>query len=243
MGRSPSDVGKARGGVLALGVAVAHLALFAALGLSASAPAPFAPPAFEVELFRPPIPIPEPPAPVVEPARTTGGGAPAAPSRVHVPPVPPPDTPREPPAPPVPAPEPSIVVGLSPQPAETPGMGQGGQGTGEGGGTGSGVGPGAGFVGPRILRGPTLADLRREHPPAALRARRSGEAAINCEIRLDTRLDDCRLVREGPEGEGFGRAALATAAYFRFQPPAVDGRPQSGQRVTFNVEFGRSGAR
>ncbi|WP_292096018.1 TonB family protein, partial [Brevundimonas sp.] len=175
-----------------------------------------------------------------EPVRTGGGGAPAAPSRVHLPPPPVRPTPPEITAPPQPAPEPPLVIGVAPDATPTPGQGLGGEGAGAGDGRGEGAGSGEGGTPPRLVRGPSMADLRREHPPAALRARRGGRGEVSCVIRADTTLEACRLVRETPPGYGFGEAALRAARYFRFQPPTRGGVPLVGERVTFGVEFGPS---
>lgn len=212
----------------------AGLALYLERAGPDAAPAtPSAP--FEVELFRPPPPL-APPAP--EPAVSEGGGARAAPSRVRPSPAPP-DTPVEIVAPPEPAPVPDpIVVGQALLADPMPGQGQGGEGTGVGGGVGSGVGPGVGgrF---QVLRWPTLDERRRAHPPAALRAGRSGRAELSCLIGLDERLSDCRVLSETPAGQGFGEAALRLATAFRVRPPMVEGRPQTGARGVFGVVFGR----
>lgn len=220
-------------------VAVVHVGLGLMLSRATLAP-PLAvePPAFQVILYDPPQP-PEP-EPKPEPARSGGGGAPAAPSRVR-PPVRPPRIPPEVVAPPRPAPEQPLVVGVSPAPSSQVGQGQGGQGTGSGTGTGAGSGPGEGGTPARLVRGPSLNDLRREHPPAAFAARRGGRGEVSCVIRVDTRLEDCRLVSESPQGMGFGEAALRSARYFRFEPPTRGGAPVAGQRVVFGVEFGLRG--
>lgn len=62
-----------------------------------------------------------------------------------------------------------------------------------------------------------------------------GQAVLSCRIRLDTRLEGCRVVDEAPPGMGFGAAALAAAIYFRFQPPTRDGVPVDGQEVPVAV--------
>ena len=78
-------------------------------------------------------------------------------------------------------------------------------------------------------------------PQAARAARRAGRASVNCVIRSDTRLEDCRIVSETPPGLGFGEAALRIAPmYFRFRPPTTAaGRAIDGYRVTVFVQFGR----
>ena len=221
-------------------VALVHAGLFAAVGMGRveSIDLPPAVP-IEVELFRPaaPPPPPPPPAPAeVEP----GGGAPAAPSRVHVTPKPPERPPELPVAPPTPAPAPALVVGASPTTSLNTGLGQGGQGTGTGTGTGAGDGPGSGS-GPIILRGASNGEILDFVPPEARRQRRSGRSAVNCVIRADTRLEACRVVDEQPGGFGFGEAAVRIAeTHFRFRPPTTaSGRPVDGFRVTVTVNFGR----
>ena len=231
-------------GVVA-GIALAHVGVIVALSrLSPELPVTPQPPPMEVVLVAPPVPPPPPPPPV--PVQTGGGGAPAAPSRVHLPPPPVRPRPPEITAPPQPAPEPPLVIGVAPDATPAPGQGQGGQGTGTGDGQGAGAGSGQGGTPPRLVRGPSSADLRREHPPAAFRARQGGRGEVSCVIRADTTLEACRLVRETPPGYGFGEAALRAARYFRLQPPTRDGVTLAGERVTFGVEFGpppRSGAR
>lgn len=224
---------------IVVGVTVAHLVLFTVIGRGGpSEPALAVPPPFSVILYRPPPP--PPPPPLLQPSRVSGGGAPAAPSRIHVTPAPP-TIPPELVAPPVPAPAPDpILLGAAPTASPTPGMGQGGEGTGTGGGRGDGDGPGSGGTGPLILRGATQGEILSIVPPEARAARRAGRASINCVIRLDQRLDDCRVVSETPEGLGFGQAGIRAAAFFRYRPPmTAAGRPIEGQRVTVFIQMGR----
>lgn len=223
--------------VFVVGVTAAHLGVFGIMA-RADAPVPLPDPAppITVFLFRPP----PPPPPPAEPARTRGGGAPAAPSRIHVTPRPA-DKPRELPAPPVHAPEPALVIGLAPVAGPNPGMGQGGTGAGTGTGDGDGDGPGSGGTGPMILRPATSAEIQSVAPPPVRGVRRPpGRVVVNCVIRIDQRLDDCRIVEESPRGFGFGEQALRATAFFRYRPPMTAvGRPVEGQRVTVSVQFGR----
>lgn len=226
-------------GAVAL-VAVMHAGIFAAIGMG-RVQSVVVPPSIpiEVELVRPftPPPPPPPPAPVeVE----SGGGAPAAPSRVHVTPKPPERPPELPVAPPTPAPRPALVVGASPTATLNSGLGQGGQGTGVGSGTGEGDGPGSGS-GPIILRGASNGEILAFVPPEARRRRQAGRSAVSCLIRPDTRLEACRVVDEQPGGFGFGEAAVRIAeTHFRFRPPTTaSGRAVDGFRVTVTVNFGR----
>ena len=215
---------------MAVGVSAAHLVLFGLLGhlRPAVAPTPFSRPV-EVELVRPsPIPPPQDPPPPVD-------GAPAAPSRVHASPRKN-ERPPELSAPAVPAPEPSLVVGVapisSPAPAPSPDPVPSPPAPSPGAGPGAGDGP------PRLLQGPSRGQLRQLHPREAFRQRLNGRASLACRIRLDTRLEACRLVDETPPGRGFGQAALAASVHFRFRPPTRDGRPVEGREITVGVEFG-----
>lgn len=218
-------------------VAVVHAGLFALMNLTPrSIPLTEPLPPIDVVLVTPRA-EPEPPPPPSE--RESGGGAPAASSRINIPPEPV-EVPTEVIAPPVQAPEPDpIVVGVAPVATPDPGPGQGGQGAGTGPGIGDGVGPGSGGgSGPRLLRGPNRREITREYPRAALNARQPGRVMMACRIRLDTRLDDCRVVDETPQGQGFGPAALRASVHFRFRPPFTgDGQPRDGQEITLGVEF------
>lgn len=218
-------------------VVLLHLGAFVLLGVGRpEPPLVTALPPILVDLVPPP-PIPPPPPPPSAPAASQGGGAPAAPSVVR--PPPPRPAPRRPEivAPARPAPEQPLIIGVAPEPGPTPGPGQGGQGTGSGGGSGSGVGPGVGDGPPRIIRGPTVGELRTLHPREAFRRRMGGRATLACRVRLDTTLSDCRLVDETPPGMGFGEAALAAARYFRFRPPTQNGAPIDGREVRVGVEW------
>lgn len=223
--RTPRIPKRWRTPLIVAAVAVAHLGVFAVIARITPQTAVTLPPPFDVFLAGPMLRPPPPP----EPAKDIGGGAPVAPSRTHVP-LKPPVTPPEVAAPPTPAPEQPLIVGTSPETSPTPGQGQGGEGTGNGGGSGAGTGPGSGTVRFRMISAPTGSQIARLHPTRSGR-RESGEARVACRIRLDTRLDQCRVVSETPPGRGFGQAALSAAALYRFQPPSRDGRPYEGETV------------
>lgn len=218
-----------------VGVTILHAGMLALLAINTPAfERPVPAPPIEVELVRPQSPL-EPPPPAID--LTTGGGAPATPSRVHVPPDPPPDAPESPmPAPPEPAPAPTPQIGAAPIQTDE-GRGQGGRGEGIGSGVGPGQGNGAGASPPRLIRTPERVELRALHPPQALRARQGGAASIRCRIRADGALEACVAERESPPGQGFGAAAVRAAPYFRFEPPRINGRQVGGQEVTLRVEF------
>ncbi|MGV9009856.1 energy transducer TonB [Brevundimonas sp.] len=221
---------------IVVAVAGLHLGLLVLSGLGSPEPVlRDTETAIEVLLVRPPVP-PEPVVPEpTPPSPQAGGGAQAAPSRIHVTPRPRP-VPPELPAPPVQAPEPELVVGIAPTATPQPGQGLGGQGAGQGTGVGSGTGQGTGSTRERFLRGPTVAERLRHYPPGAS-ARRGASARIRCRISIDERLEACRVVDERPAGQGFGQAALAVATYFRVAPPTEDGRPIEGREFTVGIDF------
>lgn len=221
------------------GVALAHMGLFVMLAMTQASPSPYTASVIDIQLV-PPVVVPPPPVPKpVPPSPRAGGGAPAAPSRVHTPPTPKPVIP-ELPAPIAQAPKPEIVVGAADVATPTPGPGQGGEGRGIGTGVGDGDGPGSGGTPPMIIRRATPAEILSVVPQAARRARQAGRAAVNCVIRVDQQLDDCRIVDQNPPGFEFGQAALNATRFFRYRPPmTASGRPIEGQRVTVFVLFGR----
>ncbi len=221
-------------------VLAAHIGVFAVVARTKPSPLDAPPQVFEVELIRP-VPPPPPPPPPDEPSEDPGGGAPAAASRIHVPPPPRRPVPPEVPAPREQAPEPELVVGVAPTSSSTPGMGQGGEGTGAGTGVGAGDGPGRGSrTGPQNLRRPTPNEVRRYHPPEALRRRVFGTVELRCRIGRDTRLEQCTVLRATPEGQGFAEAGLAAARdLYRFRPATLNGEYDDSVSVTVTVPFGR----
>lgn len=217
---------------------LAHVGLFLMLARVGPEATEAPLPPIVVELVEPAPPEPDPPDP--EPSPQSGGGAPAAPSRVHVPPDPPQVIP-EVIAPIEQAPEPDpINVGVAPIASPTPGQGLGGQGTGTGTGVGSGSGPGSGTrTPPRRIREPTPAQIGRYVPDRARATRTYGRVDLSCRIRLDTRVENCRVLRETPEGYGFGEAARTVAeTEYRFRPATIDGRVDPGFSVVICVPFG-----
>lgn len=223
---------------IGLGVAVCHLGLFLALGLVQSPPStPPVQTSVLVTLVRiQPVLVSEPTA-ISKPV--AGGGAPAAASSIRLAPLPP-EPVVELTAPSQPATLQPAVMGLASEAAPNPEQGSGLDGQARGEGSGDGDGPGRGAIPPMLLRGATAAELLSVVPQAARRARQAGRASVNCAIRLDERLEDCRIVSESPLDFGFGEAGLQAVRFFRYRPPATaGGRPVEGQRVTITVQFGR----
>ena len=225
-----------RSGIFAL-VTLAHVGFFALIAM-ARPPfvAPVIPPPIEVILIRPPEPPPEPPRVV---SAEAGGGAPAAPSRIHSPPevFDPPDPLPIPPTP-EPAPEPSPSPATAPTASPTPGLGQNGQGTGTGSGTGAGSGPGSGAGRATLISGPNRDQIRRAQPRTGLAVRVVGRVEMRCRIRLDGRMEGCSVTREMPPGSRLGQAALSLAPAYRWRPPTdAYGRPQDNTEIIVGLDF------
>lgn len=223
---------------LAAGILAAHLVVAVLIGRGGPAgPLALPTPPINVILFRPVVPPPPPPPPPPEqPVRSQGGGAPAAPSRVHVAPPPPTPQPDPPPAPREQAPEPALTVGVAPVASDTPGMGQGGRGNGLGTGVGDGDGPGSG-IGPIIIRGASPREIFEDTPRELRRRARNVDVTVSCEVGLDQQLSNCRAVGRRPSEPGFEAVAARIAERrFRVRPARTgSGAPIAGGRITIGV--------
>lgn len=94
---------------------------------------------------------------------------------------------------------------------------------------------------PRWIREPQAGDLRPVWPNAAYQDRRGGRALLSCRVGLDARLYDCTVRAEGPQGYGFGQAAVSLTPQLRASPRPVDGVPVEGGRLNFAVVFDNAG--
>jgi protein TonB len=79
--------------------------------------------------------------------------------------------------------------------------------------------------------------LGRHNPPRARYEGVTGSALLACQVLPSQRLADCKVLRETPEGYGFGKAALDASADFRVVPPMLDGQLVSRGRVAIPVGF------
>jgi len=79
--------------------------------------------------------------------------------------------------------------------------------------------------------------LGRHNPPRARYEGVTGSALLACQVLPSQRLADCKVLREAPEGYGFGKAALDASADFRVVPPMLDGQLVSRGRVAIPVGF------
>ena len=212
--------------VLVTAVHIAALWLLALTRTEVSIPV--APPIFDVVLS-PRVDLGSQP----EVAKT--GGAAAAPSRTHKPPIPR-KVEQELEQPRIQADEQPHVIGLADIESEQPGLGQGGSGNGRGAGEGDGDG-GGGRTAPILIQGPANAAISEAVSRASLYDSTGAHVVLRCQLRLTERLERCRVVGEHPRPSGYRREALARAREFRIKPPTSSGRALDRQAMTIALAF------
>lgn len=85
-------------------------------------------------------------------------------------------------------------------------------------------------------RTPSPAELRQAFPAKARAQEIEGFGVADCEVDPSGRLQDCRALREGPVGFGFGEAAAALGPSFILKRPEGSvWRPQ--QRIQVPIRF------
>lgn len=217
--------------LMAFLVAAIHLAVIWLLATTATRMVvPSEPPVFNVVLF-PRI------GAAAKSNSSTSGGAPAAPSRIHTPPIFP-DLEEEIAAPRAQDVAQPLVTGLADVVSPAPGMGEGGIGDGLGAGLGSGNGAGdGGRSGPTLIQGPAHSVISESVSRAALYDNSGAHVVLRCQLRISERLERCRVVGEHPRPSGFRREALARAREFRIKPPTRNGLALDRHTMTVALAF------
>ena len=81
------------------------------------------------------------------------------------------------------------------------------------------IAPGAVAAAPHWVREASGAEMDAAFPArAAASGVTGGSARLDCDVRQDGSLTDCRVSEENPSGMGFGDAALSVAHLFRLAP-------------------------
>lgn len=66
-----------------------------------------------------------------------------------------------------------------------------------------------------------------------------GASVMRCKVSATGALLGCEVVAEQPAGQGFGRATLLLARYFRLKHVQRDGRPIAGRTVVVPIQWKR----
>lgn len=83
---------------------------------------------------------------------------------------------------------------------------------------------------------PTGADMQRAYPTRALEANGvTGLAVVDCVIGETGRFENCRVLKEEPQGYDFGQGALRAALKFRVKTTAPDGTSLVGRHVARRI--------
>jgi TonB family protein len=93
------------------------------------------------------------------------------------------------------------------------------------------------IVSANVVRRPTPRETADLYPPEARKHARQGEAVVTCEIGMSTRLENCVVTSEDPPGFGFGEALMKATAFYRIEPPAVNGKPVPHVKIKIPMRF------
>ncbi|MFZ5670905.1 MAG: TonB family protein [Pseudomonadota bacterium] len=98
------------------------------------------------------------------------------------------------------------------------------------------------FAPPDWVRRPTEMETLNVYPLKQGLLGIEGKVEITCTVSLESMLENCRVTKEEPEGEGFGAAALRLSKVMRIKPGTLDGKPIADLSVTVPVNFNTGGA-
>ena len=80
-------------------------------------------------------------------------------------------------------------------------------------------------------------ELERYFPADARARGENGAAAVECTVSAKGALEACRVLKEAPEGMGFGAAAVKVASRFRMKTVTRSGQPAAGRVIRIPITF------
>lgn len=95
----------------------------------------------------------------------------------------------------------------------------------------------AAVVKPHWSRMPDGADFAHFYPARARAEGVGGMAVMRCRVGRTGALFACAIMREAPQGQGFGEATLQMAPLFQMRPGSVNGTPVAGAIIHIPVRF------
>lgn len=90
---------------------------------------------------------------------------------------------------------------------------------------------------PVWIAAPTGEAMLAAYPAAARLAHAGGRVVLSCAVTAQGGLEECRVLSQSPEGQGFGTAALTLARGFRMRTELADGSPAEGRRISVPIRF------
>jgi TonB family protein len=81
---------------------------------------------------------------------------------------------------------------------------------------------------PVFLYRPTYREMMKYYPAHAYAVGLAGSSTIHCDVTVDGKAANCKILHEEPRGESFGYATLALAKFLKFRPRTRDGVPEDG---------------
>ena len=95
---------------------------------------------------------------------------------------------------------------------------------------------------PNWLKKPSGDEVSNAFPAAALQSGTAGQVLVRCRVTVTGSVAGCRILREKPEGMGFGAAVLNLSRLFQMKPAYEDGVAVEDGQVDIPVNFKTSGA-
>jgi len=90
---------------------------------------------------------------------------------------------------------------------------------------------------PDWAKRPTGDEMAAAYPQRAMDEGKAGRAVLNCNVKADGSLVDCKAINATPKGYGFDEAAIALSQTFLMKPKTIDGQAVDGGTVFIPLVF------